>query len=57
MNVKIVYDGNNEVYKRHHQLFTDYSFVEGREAYISKDNKFAIAKCENRWMIQRSHNL
>ena len=38
-------------------MFMDYSFVEGREAYISEDDKYAITLCDNRWMVQRSENL
>ena len=53
--------GNHDVYKKYHNLFTEYSvsdsIMDGKPTYISKDGKYAIAICDGKWMVQKEENL
>ena len=36
------------------ELFTTYNLMEDKVAYMSQDEKYVIAKCDGKWMIQRA---
>ena len=54
--VKIVYRRNNDVYERYPHLFTTYKLMSDNVTYMSKDDKYVLAVCDGRWMIQKSQN-
>ena len=53
--------GNHDVYKKYHNLFTEYSvsdsIMDGKPIYISRDGKYAIAICDGKWMVQKEENM
>ena len=36
------------------ELFTTYNLMEDKATYMSQDEKYVIAKCDGKWMIQRA---
>ena len=54
--MKIVYNRNNDVYERYPRLFTTYKLMGDNVTYMSKYDKYVLAVCDGRWMIQKSHN-
>ena len=56
-HLKIIHGQRNEVYEKYKQLFTVYSYKKEKKAYLSRDNNYAIAVCDSKYMIQKRENL
>ena len=53
--VRVEFNGTvDDVYAKYPEIFASYDLMEDKVTYMSHDEKYVIAICDGKWMIQRA---